>query len=69
MAPLFLCAVSERPQQSVCRWCRCCPATARPGTVPFGAPLAASLRAAASVTVARPGSRPSGQTRNSAAPC
>eukprot|EP00962_Isochrysis_galbana_P020291 scaffold5915_cov128-Isochrysis_galbana.AAC.5 len=31
--------------------------------------LAARLRAAASVTVARPGSRPSGPTRNSAAPC
>eukprot|EP00962_Isochrysis_galbana_P033213 scaffold11075_cov132-Isochrysis_galbana.AAC.5 len=44
-----------------------CPATARPGAVPFGAPLAARLRAAVWVMVARPESRPSGPTRNSAA--
>eukprot|EP00962_Isochrysis_galbana_P020186 scaffold5892_cov112-Isochrysis_galbana.AAC.1 len=60
-APWWL-RVSVRPQQSVCRWCRCCPATARPGIVPFGVPLAARLRAAALVTVARPESRPSGPT-------
>eukprot|EP00962_Isochrysis_galbana_P022308 scaffold6653_cov115-Isochrysis_galbana.AAC.8 len=35
---------SERPQQSVCRWCRCCPATARPGAVPLSAVTAMGAR-------------------------